>query len=37
MSAHVTKSNLPYDKEIVDIVDYVNRRVPNTNRKDRKK
>ena len=23
MSAHVTKSNLPYDKEIVDIVDYV--------------
>jgi 2-methylcitrate dehydratase len=23
MSSHVTKSNLPYDKEIVDIVDYV--------------
>lgn len=23
MSAHITKSNLPYDKEIVDIVDYV--------------
>jgi 2-methylcitrate dehydratase len=23
MSSHVTKSNLPYDKEIIDIVDYV--------------
>ena len=23
MSSHVAKSNLPYDKEIVDIVDYV--------------
>ena len=23
MSVHITKSNVPYDKEIIDIVDYV--------------